>query len=306
MTTMAAVTAATSVMPASATAATPSPAAAPSAATRPAITISITFPNRDALGSIFPVEVRFAILFELCAPLDRHRGRGWRRGFCGSLATTAAHLCTLLLEHSLTRKSDAVSFYRQHFHEHLVAFFQFMAYILDAMLSHFADVQQTVRARKDFDKRSEVRQSRYRTQIRLADFGRGRQVADDLQRLRRRGLVVRRNIDFARVFHIDLHTGLLDDAADHLPAGPDQIADLVHWNLQRVEPWRKCRNGVAMLRQYFLHLSKDVHTPALCLGERLAHDLWRDARDLDVHLQSGNSLPCPGNLEVHVAIMIFR
>src|SRR5215470_15171366 len=284
MTTMAAVTAATSVMPASATAATPSPAAAPSAATRPAITISITFPNRDALGSIFPVEVRFAILFELCAPLDRHRGRGWRRGFCGSLATTAAHLCTLLLQHSLTRKPDAVSFYRQHLHEHLVAFFQFIAYILDAMLSHFADVQQTVRARKNFDKRTEIRQSRYRSQIRLADFGRGGQVADDLQRLRRRGLVVRRNIDFARVFHIDLHTGLLDNAADHLPTGPDQVADLVHRNLECVEPWRKCRNGIAMLRQYFFHLSEDMHPSSLRLSQSLTHNLRRDSGHLDVHL----------------------
>jgi hypothetical protein len=74
MTTMAAVTAAASVMPPSATAATPSTTAATTTAARPAISISITitFPNRDALRSILPVEVRFVILFELCASFDRH------------------------------------------------------------------------------------------------------------------------------------------------------------------------------------------------------------------------------------------
>jgi hypothetical protein len=41
------------------------------------------------------------------------------------------------------------------------------------------------------------------------------------------------------------------------------------------------------------------------LGQGFAHHGDADARDLDVHLQRGNSLPRAGNFEIHVAIMIF-
>ena len=32
----------------------------------------------------------------------------------------------------------------------------------------------------------------------------------------------------------------------------------------------------------------------------------RDPHDFDVHLQRGDSLACSGNLEVHIAVVIFR
>ena len=47
--------------------------------------------------------------------------------------------------------------------------------------------------------------------------------------------IVRGHVDLAGVFDVDLHAGLLDDAADHLAAGPDQVADLVGRNLQGVD-----------------------------------------------------------------------
>ena len=42
------------------------------------------------------------------------------------------------------------------------------------------------------------------------------------------------------------------------------------------------------------------------LLKRLAHDLARDAADLDVHLQSGNALARARHLEVHIPVVIFR
>jgi len=38
---------------------------------------------------------------------------------------------------------------------------------------------------------------------------------------------------------------------------------------------------------------------------RHAHDFFRDARDLDVHLQRGDALVGAGHLEVHVAKVVF-
>ena len=43
----------------------------------------------------------------------------------------------------------------------------------------------------------------------------------------------------------------------------------------------------------------------LGLRERVAQDLERDARDLDVHLQRGDALLGAGDLEVHVAEVVL-
>ena len=43
----------------------------------------------------------------------------------------------------------------------------------------------------------------------------------------------------------------------------------------------------------------------LRLLERRAHDLLRDAGDLDVHLERGDALARAGDLEVHVAEVVL-
>ena len=45
--------------------------------------------------------------------------------------------------------------------------------------------------------------------------------------------------------------------------------------------------------------------PLLGLGESLAHDLRRDAHDLDVHLERGDAVARAGDLEVHVAVVVL-
>ena len=42
------------------------------------------------------------------------------------------------------------------------------------------------------------------------------------------------------------------------------------------------------------------------LRQGLLHDLGRNALDLDVHLQGGDALSRAGDLEVHVAQVIFH
>ncbi len=53
-----------------------------------------------------------------------------------------------------------------------------------------------------------------------------------LQRPIGRGFVVRGNVDLASVFDVDFYASLLDDGADHLAAGPNHVANLVHRDLQ--------------------------------------------------------------------------
>ena len=46
--------------------------------------------------------------------------------------------------------------------------------------------------------------------------------------------------------------------------------------------------------------------PLLGLRERVAQDVERDARDLDVHLEGGDALLRAGDLEVHVAEVVLH
>jgi hypothetical protein len=57
------------------------------------------------------------------------------------------------------------------------------------MFGDLADVKQAVSSRNDFHERAKVRQPRNLPEIRLPYLGRRRDIADNLQRLRRRLLI---------------------------------------------------------------------------------------------------------------------
>ena len=124
---------------------------ASTSAPRPAIR---AIPSRPcSLWSSVSVEVWLALFFlEISATLDGHSSR-WR----GSrFSTSTAHLGALLLQDRLARQPDPVAFHGKHLYEYLVAFLQLIADIFNAMLGDFTDVQQPIRAGKNFDKRAEV------------------------------------------------------------------------------------------------------------------------------------------------------
>src|SRR6185437_1700477 len=113
------------------------------------------------------------------------------------------------------------------------------------------------------------------------------------------------NVDAAGVVHIDLDARGLDDAADDLAAGSDEIANLVGWNLDGVDARSKLRLLFAGSGDDSVHRVEQREAAVTCLLECLAHDLRRDAHDLDVHLQRGDAFARTGDLEVHVAVVVF-
>ena len=161
-------------------------------------TISAAFGTAISAGSGYgciAVEVGF-VVGEIGAAFD-----GQRRSMCGfapsALASAvfrrkfaATHFCALFLEDGFARQANAVAFDGQHFYQYLVAFFQFVADILDAVFRDFADVQQAVGAWDNLDESAEIRQAGDCTKIGFAYLGRGCEVADDLQGLDCRSLVV--------------------------------------------------------------------------------------------------------------------
>src|SRR5262249_13707952 len=100
MATMAAMSAATAVVPAPASASTSTTTAA---AARTAVSVAFPLlpaPGRDALRCVVAVEVRFIrFFFEFAATFDRHRSR--RHGLGRSF--TAAHLRALLFQNGFAR-----------------------------------------------------------------------------------------------------------------------------------------------------------------------------------------------------------
>ena len=55
----------------------------------------------------------------------------------------------------------------------------------------------------------------------------------------------------------------------------------------------------------FIHDVENLQARLAGLSQGFAHHGDADAADLDVHLQRGDSLAGTGNLEIHVAVMIF-
>src|SRR5262252_2452016 len=98
-------------------------------ATATAVTVS---PRRPA---VLPVVVRF--VSRLVSTFEGDTAARLA-AFFRSLA--AAHLGALLLEDGLPRQLNAVAFDGQHLDQDLVAFFQFIANIIYAMLGNLADV----------------------------------------------------------------------------------------------------------------------------------------------------------------------
>src|SRR5215469_1135759 len=123
--------------------------AAASTRTAPAWTTVAVTTWRTA---VLPVVVRLVGGF--VSAFEGHRNAfalGWR--------FSSAHLGTLLLQDCLARQLDAIAFDGQHLHQDLIAFLQFVANVGNAVFRDFTDVQQSVGAWNDLDKRSEVRQA---------------------------------------------------------------------------------------------------------------------------------------------------
>ena len=118
-------------------------------------------------------------------------------------------------------------------------------------------------------------------------------------------IVGRGNLDDAVVVDIHLGAGHFHDFTDDFTARPDDFADLVGWNLHGLNARCVDREIAAPELSAFVHLAQDMHPPIFGLCQRFFHDLGRDTRDLDVHLQRGDTVFGARHLEVHVTQVIF-
>ena len=133
--------------PARTSAATTSASSITAATGTSAAATTITSTVRSTAASVryrIAIEVRLpfgCFVGKVTPALDNNcRGRNLSPAIGRRRSFSAAHLRALLFENRFARQPYAVAFDREHLHQHLIAFFEFVAHIVDAVLSDFADV----------------------------------------------------------------------------------------------------------------------------------------------------------------------
>src|SRR5690606_23968823 len=104
---------------------------------------------------------------------------------------------------------------------------------------------------------------------------------------------------------VDGCTGFFSDAANDRAAFTDHVTDLVRIDLHDGHGWSILRYACTWLVENLIHLSQDMEACLVSLIQSDLHDLFGDALDLDVHLQSSHAIGGTGHFEVHVAEVIF-
>ena len=166
-------------------------------------------------------------------------------------------------------------------------------------------MQQAVGSLLQLDERAELRGLHDLPRELIADLGLLRQRFDRGDRRLRLRALGRIDEDRAVLLDVDLHLVLGLERTDGLAALSDHHADLLGVDLDRRDPRRGLGQLRPHLRDCLQHLVEDERTRILRLLECALHDLSRDSRDLDVHLQCGDAVSRAGDLEVHVAEMVL-
>src|SRR4051812_9476726 len=186
-------------------------------------------------------------------------------------------------------------------HLHRIAVVDHIGGLGDAALGELADVHQPVTRTEEVDEGAEIRGLHHLADVDHADFRLRHDAADPVDRPLRLLDIAGGDGDGAVVVDVDLALGLLDDLADHLAAGADDLADLLLRHAHGGDARRGGGDVVPGAGQRLGHLAQDVQPPIPRLLQRDLHDVGRDGRDLDVHLQAGDALLGARDLEVHVA-----
>ena len=113
--------------------------------------------------------------------------------------------------------------------------------------------------------------------------------------------------DRAVVVYLYVGAGLLDYPAYVFSARPDELADLIFGDMHLGYPGSVLGDVGPRCGQVLFHEVKYV-VPA---GGRLLYGLAEDVQryaggELHVHLEGGDAFPGPGQLEVHIAEVVFE
>src|SRR5690349_11521471 len=170
----------------------------------------------------------------------------------------------------------------------------------DVVVGELADADEAFLARQDLDEGAEAHDPGDLTHVQRADLDLAGEAVDPVDGLARVLAADGRDLDAAIVLDIDLGLGLFLDLADHRATLADDLADLLGVDLDRGDTRREVAHLHARLRHHLGHLVEDEQPCIESLLQATADDGLVDALDLDVHLQRGDAIARPRDLEVHV------
>ena len=176
--------------------------------------------------------------------------------------------------------------------------------MVQALVRNLRHMHQTIALAEEVHESPKVHQLHHFTGVDLAFFRLCHDRPDHVIGLL--DVLSRRRGDLDDAFVVDVHLGTrqLDDLTDHFAARADHFADLVRGDLQGFDLRRIFREALRR-GERLVHLTQDMQTAVLGLRQSLLHDLGRDARNLDVHLQRGDARRGASHLEIHVAEVIL-
>ena len=102
-----------------------------------------------------------------------------------------------------------------------------------------------------------------------------------------------------------MRAGFFGQRADSGAAFADDVTDLLWVDLHGEQLRREVRHFGFGFAHRSLHFFQNVHACFFGLGQSHLHDFFGNALDLDVHLQSGNTVGGTGYFEVHVTQVVF-
>ena len=193
----------------------------------------------------------------------------------------------------------------QHLNLHNLAFFQEITNRVHALVGNLGDVQQTILAWQHADNCTEIEQLQHGAFIHSANFNLSRDVFNQLFGTLT-SITINRGDGNRTVFlDVDACTSLLGNATNGCTTFANHVTDLF-----RVDLHGDHARGVGRQFAYaatcgLFHDTQNVHAAFTGLRQRNLHDLFGYALNLDVHLQCSHTILSTGNLEVHVAQVIF-
>ena len=186
-----------------------------------------------------------------------------------------------------------------------MAFADNVSDLLDALILHFRDVDETVLAAHEVYECAEIDDVDDLAIVDFANFGLFNNAFNpslsgfDLR------AIGRADLDDAFIVNINLRAGFSHDLADNLAACSDDVADLRFVDLHCLDTRRMLGHFAARIAQSLVHLAKDVRAASFRLFHRGFHDLFRDPSNLDVHLKRSNAGFRASHFKVHIAQVIF-
>ena len=175
-----------------------------------------------------------------------------------------------------------------------------------AMLCKFADVNHAVLAGEYLHESAERHYSHDPAGVGIADLDVLGQRVDGVLGLFGIVFIGRTDNHSAVILNIDRDTELVDHSANDRSTRPDNRTDLVGRDLHRDHSRCVLAQVISGIGDCLGHAVKDLQPGDACLLQGFTHDFERDSLDLDVHLERGHAVPCPGDFEVHVTRMVFR